>query len=117
VPPNEIRDPRDLTRYRKSVIQERSREAQRLHKTLEGAGIKLSIVATDILGASGRAMLQALIDGTHDPMCWRNSRAGGFVKKLPALRKALFGWFSPTHRILVGKLPAISNTWTSRSNG
>src|ERR1035438_8348145 len=54
VPPKEIRELRELTRYRKAVIQDRSREAQRLHKTLESAGIKLANVATDILGVSGR---------------------------------------------------------------
>ncbi len=67
VPPREIRELREVTRYRKSLIQERSREAQRLHKVLEDSGIKLSSVATDILGVSGRAMLGALIAGTHDP--------------------------------------------------
>jgi transposase len=106
VPPKEIRELRELTRYRKTVIQERSREAQRLHKTLEGAGIKLSSVASDILGASGRAMLQALIDGTHDPDTLAELARGRVRKKLPALRKALTGWFSPTHRILVSELLA-----------
>ncbi len=67
VPPREIRELRDLTRYRKAQIQERTREAQRLEKTLQDAGIKLSSVASDILGVSGRAMVQALVEGTHDP--------------------------------------------------
>lgn len=106
VPPKEIRELRELTRYRKTVIQERSREAQRLHKTLEGAGIKLSSVASDILGVSARAMLHALIDGTHDPDVLAELACGRLRKKLPALRKALLGWFSPTHRILVGELLA-----------
>src|SRR5207244_12857644 len=64
VPPREIRELRDLTRYRKALIQERTREAQRLEKTLQDAGIKLSSVASDILGASGRAMVTALVVGT-----------------------------------------------------
>jgi transposase len=106
VPPKEIRELRELTRYRKAVIQERSREAQRLHKTLEGAGIKLASVATNILGVSGRAMLQALIDGAHDPDVLAELARGQLRKKLPALRKALLGWFSPTHRILVAELLA-----------
>jgi transposase len=106
VPPKEIRELRELTRYRKSVIQERSREAQRLHKTLEGAGIKVANVATDILGVSGRAMLQALIAGTHDPDVLAELARGRLRKKLPALRKALTGWFSPTHRVLVSELLA-----------
>ncbi len=70
VPPRPIRQLRDLTRYRKVVIQERTREAQRLEKVLEDAGIKLSSVATDILGVSGRAMLAALIGGSCDPPPW-----------------------------------------------
>ena len=106
VPPKEIRELREVTRYRKALIQERTREAQRLHKTLEGAGIKLSSVASDILGVSGRAMLEALIGGTHDPELLAELARGRLRKKLPALRKALTGWFSPTHRILVGELLA-----------
>jgi transposase len=106
VPPKEIRELRELTRYRKAVIQERSREAQRLHKALESAGIKLSSVASDILGVSGRAMLDALIGGTHDPDILAELARGRLRKKLPALRKALLGWFSPTHRILVGEMLA-----------
>ncbi len=106
VPPKQIRELRELTRYRKAIIQERSREAQRLHKTLEGAGIKLANVATDILEVSGLAMLQALIAGTHDPDVLAELARGRLRKKLPALRKALTGWFSPTHRVLVSELLA-----------
>ena len=106
VPPKEIRELREVTRYRKAVIQERSREAQRLHKTLEGSGIKLSCVAPDILGVSGRDMLQGLIAGTHDPDVLADLARGRLRKKLPALREALTGWFSPTHRILVSELLA-----------
>jgi transposase len=106
VPPKEIRELRELTRYRKAVIQGRSREAQRLHKTLESAGIKLANVATDILGVSGRDILQALIAGTHDPDVLAELARGRLRKKLPALRNALTGWFSPTHRVLVGELLA-----------
>src|SRR5918994_1697596 len=67
VPPAPIRELRDLTRYRKSLIQERAREANRVHKLLEDAGIKLATVARDVLGMSGRAMLEALVQGTSDP--------------------------------------------------
>src|SRR4029453_10193575 len=66
VPPRPIRELRNLTRYRKALIQERTRESQRLDKILQDAGIKLSSVATDIIGVSGRAMLQALVGGTTD---------------------------------------------------
>ena len=67
VPPKEIRELRNLTRYRKAQIEERTRELQRLEKVLQDAGIKLSSVATRALGVSGRAMLDALISGTTDP--------------------------------------------------
>ena len=67
VPPKPVRDLRLLTRYRHTQIAERRREAQRLHNSLEETGIKLDCVATDILGNSGRAMLDALISGTRDP--------------------------------------------------
>jgi transposase len=67
VPPAPIRELRDLTRYRKLLVQERTRHANRLHKVLEDAGIKLTSVASRLLGASGRAMLDALVAGTTDP--------------------------------------------------
>src|SRR6187431_2734586 len=67
VPPAPIRELRDLTRARTLMTRERGREIQRLEKLLEDAGIKLSSVASDITGVSGRLMLQALIDGHRDP--------------------------------------------------
>ena len=67
VPPEPIRQLRDLTRARTAITRERSREVQRLEKLLEDAGIKLSAVASDILGVSGRAMLESLIAGNSDP--------------------------------------------------
>ena len=76
VPPKPIRELRELTRYRKSLIQERAREANRLHKVLEDAGVKLSCVATDVLGVSGRLMLEALVSGTRDPELLANLARG-----------------------------------------
>lgn len=67
VPPEPIRRLRDLTRYRTVTIRERSREAQRLEKVLEAACVKLSLVASDILGVSGRLMLTALVERQRDP--------------------------------------------------
>ena len=67
VPPPAIRELRDLTRYRKRLVQARTAECQRVQKTLEDAGIKLDSVASDVLGVSGRAMLTALVAGTTDP--------------------------------------------------
>jgi transposase len=103
VPPPPLRELRDLTRYRKVLIQERTREANRLHKVLEDAGIKLAAVATDILGVSGRAMLQALVSGTTDPEVLAELARGTLRKKLPALRHALAGRFRAHHAFMVSQ--------------
>ncbi len=104
VPPPEIRELRDLTRYRKALINERGREAQRLHKVLEDAGIKLASVASQILGVSGRAMLEALVAGTTDPDVLAELARGRLRAKLPALREALEGRFRAHHALLVGQM-------------
>jgi transposase len=104
--PPALRDLRDLTRYRKHQIRERAREVNRLHRILEDAGIKLSTVATDVLGASGRAMLQALLEGTTDPTVLADLAKGKLRKKLPALREALAGHFRSHHRFLIGQILA-----------
>jgi transposase len=106
VPPAPIRELRDLTRYRKAQIQDRAREANRLQKILEDANIKLSSVATDILGVSGRAMLNALVTGTTDPKLLADLARGVLRKKLPALRQALTGRFRQHHAFLVGQILA-----------
>jgi transposase len=106
VPPVPIRELRDLTRHRKVLIQERQRAANRLHKLLQDAGLKLASVATDILGVSGRAMLGALVDGTTDPEVLADLARGKLRKKLPALRQALAGRFRPHHAFLVGQVLA-----------
>jgi transposase len=104
VPPPPIRELRDLTRYRTELTHERSREVQRLHKVLQDAGIKLSSVASDILGKSGRAMVNALIDGTRDPEVLANLARGALRKKIPQLRQALEGRFSGRHAFLATEL-------------
>lgn len=106
VPPKPIRDLRLLTRYRRTQIAERKREAQRLHKALEDTGIKLDCVATDILGKSGRAMLHALVSGTTDPEVLADLALGRLRKKIPALREALQGRFEPVHALLVAAILA-----------
>ena len=106
VPPPAIRDLRDLTRYRKSLIQDRTRAANRLHKVLEDAGLTLASVATDILGASGRAMLAALVAGTTEASVLAELARGTLRKKLPQLRQALQGRFRPHHAFLVNRLLA-----------
>jgi transposase len=88
VPPPLIRDLRDLTRYRRVLTDERTREANRLHKLLQDAGIKLASVANDVLGVSGRAMLEALVAGTTDPAVLADLARGRLRAKLPALRQA-----------------------------
>ena len=86
VPPPAIRQLRDLTRYRKKLIQAHTAETQRVHKTLEDAGIKLDSVVADVLGVSGRAMLHALVGGERDPEVLAELARGRLRKKLPQLR-------------------------------
>jgi len=106
VPPKPIRELRNLTRYRKAQIQERTREGQRLDKILQDAGIKLSSVASDTLGASGRAMLAALIEGSASPEALAELAKGRLRTKIPALREALNGRFNANHALIVGEILA-----------
>ena len=91
VPPLAIRELRDLTRYRKRLIQAHTSECQRIQKTLEDAGIKLDSVASDVLGVSGRAMLRALVAGERDPEVLAELAKGRLRRKIPELRQALRG--------------------------
>ncbi len=106
MPPRPLRELRDLVRYRKAKIQERGREVQRVEKTLQDAGIKLSSVASEVLGVSARLMLDALICGTHDPEILAELAKGALRKKIPALREALEGRFTGHHALLVGQMLA-----------
>ena len=106
MPPRPQRELRDLVRYRKAKIQERGREVQRVEKTLQDAGIKLSSVASEVLGKSARLMLDALISGTNDPEILAELAKGTLRKKIPALREALQGRFSSHHALLVGQMLA-----------
>lgn len=106
VPPKPIRALRNLTRYRKTQIQERAREANRLHKALEDTGIKLDCVASDILGKSGRAMLDALVQGTTDPAVLAELAQGRLRSKIPALKEALQGRFEQLHGVWIGSILA-----------
>ena len=106
VAPKPQRRLRALTRYRKTQIAERQREANRLHKALEDTGIKLDCVATDILGVSGRAMLDALVAGTTDPQVLADLARGKLRKKIPALREALGGRFEAHHALIIGAILA-----------
>jgi transposase len=106
VPPRPIRELRDLTRYRKTLIRDRAAEANRLHKVLEDAGVKLSSVASDVLGVSGRLMLEALCQGTNDPVALAELARGRLRAKLPALRRALESRFRDHHAFLVAQILA-----------
>jgi transposase len=106
VPPKPIRQLRNLTRYRKTQIQERAREVNRLHKALEDAGIKLDCVAADVMGKSGRDMLDALVAGTTDPEVLADLARRQMRKKIPALREALEGHFDAHHALWVGAILA-----------
>ena len=100
VPPEPIRVLRDLTRARTAIIRERGREVQRLEKLLEDAGIKLSAVASDITGVSGRLMLAALIEGQRDPRVLADLAKRRLRSKIPALTEALTGRFNEHHAFL-----------------
>lgn len=106
MPPPPIRELRSLTRYRKTQIEERTREVQRLDKVLQDAGVKLSSVASDILGKSGRDMLDALVAGTRDPDMLAELARGKLRVKIPQLSQALEGRFGPTHALVVGEILA-----------
>ena len=106
VPPKPVRALRLLTRYRKTQIAERQREANRLHKALEDTNIKLDCVASDILGVSGRLMLDALVAGTTDPEVLADLAKGRLRQKLPRSRDALEGRFDRLHALLIGSILA-----------
>lgn len=102
--PKPIRDLRDLVRFRKNVVQQRSQAINRVQKVLETANIKLASVASDVLGKSGRAMLEGLIAGVTDAESLAECARGRGRAKLPALREALEGCVEPTHRQLLRHL-------------
>jgi transposase len=104
VPPRAQRELRDLTRQRAQLLAEQGRAANRIHKTLEDANIKLGAVATDILGKSGRAMLQALVAGEHDPAKLAELAMGKLRGKIPELKSALQGHFTEHHRFMLRSL-------------
>lgn len=110
VPPEPIRQLRDLTRYRVDLVGERGREKNRVEKLLEDAGIKLSVVASDIFGVSGRAMMTALITGERDPLVLAGKARTAMRKKLPQLREAFEGRFSEHHAFLLARMLAHIDT-------
>ncbi len=103
VPDRPQRELRELTRYRTALIRERAAEANRLQKTLEGANIKLSSVATNVLGVSGRQILAALVRGSDDPASLAELAQGKLRSKLPRLERALMGRIGPHQRFLLAQ--------------
>jgi transposase len=101
VPPKPIRDLRDLTRYRKALIRDRGHHVNRVAKTLELANIKLGCVVTDIMGKSGRAILDALIAGVADVDSLADLAQGSVRKKRGALREAVEGRMTPHYAFLL----------------
>ena len=112
VPPREIRELRDYTRLRADLVEDRSRHKQRIEKLLEDSLIKLSTVATDIFGKSGRSMLEALIAGERNPEVLAELALGKMRKKTVALKAALTGRFDAHHaelaRMLLRQIDALS---------
>lgn len=106
IPPAPVRELRELTRYRKTLVEARAREVSRVQKVLESANIKLASVATDVLGKSGRAMLEALIAGEQDPAVLAEMARGRMRSKRPELQRALDGRLLGQHRILLQHLLA-----------
>ncbi|GAA4369700.1 IS110 family transposase [Agromyces bauzanensis] len=104
VPPRPIRRLRDLTRYRIALVGSRNAEKNRVEKLLEDACIKLSVVASDIFGVSGREMMAALIAGEQDPRVLAQMARSSMRRKIPQLEEAFTGHFDEHHRFLLERM-------------
>lgn len=104
IPSRPLRELRDLTRYRSELVHDRVRLVNRLHKVLEDANLKLAMVATDVMGVSGRAIFAALIGGETDPERLADLARGTLQKKREHLEQALRGEFRPHHAFLLAEL-------------
>jgi transposase len=104
VPPRDIRQLRDLTRYRTETVRDRTRDVNRLAMFLEDTGIKLSSVVTDITGRSARAMLDALVAGERDPQVLASLALGSLQGKVPLLTRALTGDFNAHHAFMIASM-------------
>ena len=113
VPPEPIRQLRDLTRARSIAVRDRTRQVQRMEKFLESTGIKLSAVASELMGASSRAILDALVAGERDPQVLAQLAKGTLRNKIPQLVDALQGRFTDHHAFLVGEYLTQIDTHTA----
>lgn len=104
IPDRPQRELREVVRYRRSIIRQRAQVVNRIQKVLEGANIKLSNVATDVVGASGKAMLKAMINGTEDPKVLAEMAKGRLRKKRTELEEALKGLISAHQRMMLESL-------------
>lgn len=104
IPDRPQRELRELVRYRRSLIQQRAQAVNRIQKVLEGANIKLSSVASDVLGASGRAMLEAIVSGQDDPEALASLARGRLRSKQAELKQALRGLTGTHQRLLIRSL-------------
>src|SRR6266699_1858162 len=116
IPPKPIRDLRDLVRSRKTLVRQRAQAINRVQKVLETANIKLSSVATDVLGKSGRDMIEAMLAGISDAEALADLARRRLRAKLPALREALDGRVEATHRIRLAS-PARPHRLPARQAG
>jgi len=101
IPEAPQRDLRDLLRYRTSLVQERAREINRVQKVLEDANVKLASVASNVLGVSGRQMLEAIVAGNDDPEALAQLAKRSLRAKIPQLERALKGQVRSSHRLLL----------------
>ena len=101
VPDRPQRELRELTRYRSSLVRERTAEVNRLQKTLEGANIKLASVVSDVTGVSARAMLAELVAGQEDAAALADLAVGQLRRKLPELERALEGRMGAHQRFML----------------
>jgi hypothetical protein len=116
VPPRPQRELRDLTRYRSSLVADRARLVNRIHKILEDTNLKLTSVVTDITGKSGRAILDALLSGQNDPEILAELARGRMRSKRDELALAVQGTLSEHHRFAVRRASCVKWTfWTPRS--
>ncbi len=121
VPPAPLRELRELTRQRTQLTHERTAVVNRLQKILEDANVKLASVASDIVGKSGRSMLEAMVAGEQDPEVLASLARGRMIKKIPQLIEALEGRITDHHRFLLetqlerlGQLEAMIERYTQR---